>query len=374
VFCLLSCDKEGNSSGADGASNNSAGEQEKTGTPAASAEKQDEKDASENPAGKQQEAPSSGASDTAVTATSPEGAVDETGNQGENDPLPEQIPFNASFENDEFGAVSITGKALIKINDAGERTLTVTEGKWESLILTDQNTKLKESALIPALVLAALAVAGLALGIFNFIFGAKKENRDQLNASIRDVEKVIIMLKDELKAARRKEDEYPVSPADVRNIGNRISAFERDLRNLASADAVDKLSRRIGVLEDDKKTRDEIKKGTLDPLTVFNSWAANPAVDLPQAFYYLQGDFRIRETHTLKESATPSKWISNRYGSAKYLLPNPNSFDTMTNISELYDMDMTRLKTKGQNRIHVVKPCEMADNGYINYPGELQLL
>jgi hypothetical protein len=127
-------------------------------------------------------------------------------------------------------------------------------------------------------------------------------------------------------------------------------------------------------VEEDKKIREDIKKGALDPLEVFNSWGANPADPLPEAFYYLQGEFRIRETHSLKESTVPSRWIINREGSKRYLLPNPNFFDQMTNISELYTMNRAQLRGKGQNRIRIIKPCEMADNGWIDYAGELQLL
>jgi hypothetical protein len=311
--------------------------------------------------------------------TSLESAEGEDTNQSGNT-VPESgqpFPFSGSFENGKFGTVTITGRAVIS-DDAGERTLEITEGTWESEFFSGQITKLKKTMLISVVVFIAFAIAGLALGILGFVFGVKKKKLAELNANIRDIEKDYAerynVLKDGLEAARQGRSEYSVSPADVHGIETRVDTLEQNLRNFANVKDLDALSRRIGVLEDDKKTREDIKKGALDPLEVFNSWTANPAVPLPEAFYYLQGDFRIRVTHTLKESAGPSKWISNRYGNTKYLLPNPNFFDPMTNISELYVMDMTRLKTKGQNRVRVILPCEMADNGYVNYPGELQLL
>jgi hypothetical protein len=219
--------------------------------PEISVGKQEEKDMSENPAGKQQEASqmpvASGTKATTTPQAKPvsknsppppapkkeppptpqnvqpqksqpeipppkDGAGDKTGNQGENDSPSEELPFNASFESDEYGAVSFTDKAIMTTNDndAGDRTLIITEGKWESSILADPNVKLKESMLIPALILAAFAIAGLAFGILNFIFGAKKKKLDQLNASICAVEKENTIPKNALRAAQRRRDEYPV--------------------------------------------------------------------------------------------------------------------------------------------------------------------
>lgn len=107
----------------------------------------------------------------------------------------------------------------------------------------------------------------------------------------------------------------------------------------------------------------------------FNKWAASPVPVLPSGFSYTEGEFRIRAKNAYRlSSSNGSKWIVNTKGGKKYLLPNPLSFDQMTNISELYAMNRVHLRGKGQNRMRVKKPCEMADNGWIDYPGELQLL
>jgi len=77
----------------------------------------------------------------------------------------------------------------------------------------------------------------------------------------------------------------------------------------------------------------------------------------------------------LEESTNEnSKWITNREGTKKYLFPNPNSFTTLTDITGLYDMDLSRLRDKGQNKVKITKPCEMEPNGFIWEKGELQLL
>ncbi|MDR2194421.1 MAG: hypothetical protein LBP19_08155 [Treponema sp.] len=109
-------------------------------------------------------------------------------------------------------------------------------------------------------------------------------------------------------------------------------------------------------------------------ISAFNAWAANPGTKLPNEFYYLEHDMRVRREQPLTPSAMETKWISNKNGSKKYLFPNPNSFDQMTDIKELYNMDLTKLRSKGQNKIRITEPCEMSGSGFINYPGELTLL
>ena len=107
----------------------------------------------------------------------------------------------------------------------------------------------------------------------------------------------------------------------------------------------------------------------------FNEWAANPISIIPVEFSYLAGDFSIRmNQQDLTETVEETKWIINRGGEKKYLLPNPNLFDPMTNISELYKMDLNLLKVKGRNKIKIITPCEISSSGFIEFAGELKIL
>jgi len=110
-------------------------------------------------------------------------------------------------------------------------------------------------------------------------------------------------------------------------------------------------------------------------IKIFNEWAAHPISIIPSEFAYLIGDFRIRtKQQELSETQEETKWIINRVGEKKYLLPNPNFFDQMTNISELYKMDLNMLKVKGKNKINIITPCEISSSGFIELPGELKFL
>ena len=115
-------------------------------------------------------------------------------------------------------------------------------------------------------------------------------------------------------------------------------------------------------------------KDSLDPVAAFNRWASNPQTALPKAFYYIEGEMKIREERVLNESkSSDSKWITNRSGPQKYLFPNPNSFTQMTVINLLYKIT-GNLKAKGENKIKITKACDMSTNGFVEFAGELEIL
>jgi len=108
----------------------------------------------------------------------------------------------------------------------------------------------------------------------------------------------------------------------------------------------------------------------------FNRWASsNPgSSSLPSGFKYLSGDLKIRTHQDLQPTSEQTRWICNFNDREKYLFPNPNFFDQMTDISTLYEMNGAMLREKGSNRIKITRPCEMNDKGYINFPGKLDVL
>jgi uncharacterized repeat protein (TIGR02543 family) len=135
------------------------------------------------------------------------------------------------------------------------------------------------------------------------------------------------------------------------------------------------IEKKVHILNEQKIITQGIASGNLDVKDAFNHWAKNPSLPLPpEAFYYVEGDMKILTKREIKESARETMWITNRKGDKKYLFPNPNLFDQMTSIFDLYKMDPTRLKGRGQNKIKIITPCEMAKNGFVEFPGELELL
>jgi hypothetical protein len=138
------------------------------------------------------------------------------------------------------------------------------------------------------------------------------------------------------------------------------------------ANEIKMLSNRIEKFEKAAQAAESIATNVV--LSKFNAWAANPAMRLPSDFIYLSGDFKMFAKQQLIQTPEESKWISNREGAKKYLLPNPCFFNQMTNISELYEMDQTMLKEKGKNKIKIVVPCEISSSGFVEFPGKLQIL
>jgi len=109
-----------------------------------------------------------------------------------------------------------------------------------------------------------------------------------------------------------------------------------------------------------------------DLINIFNQWALNPLRSLPQGFSYVSGDLRRRTKQTFDLVLMETKWIVD--SDKKVLFPNPNFFDDQTDISELYLMDTGRLKPKGKNRIKIIEPCEIVEDGFIRFQGKLELL
>ncbi|GHV78314.1 hypothetical protein AGMMS49944_01050 [Spirochaetia bacterium] len=151
---------------------------------------------------------------------------------------------------------------------------------------------------------------------------------------------------------------------------SRIATLEKVLAECAKQ--IQNLSGRLEIFE--KKEEQERKAESDHVITLFNKWAVNPLVGLPAAFTFLAGDFRIRTTQQLIQTPEETKWITNREGSRKYLLPNPCFFDQMTDISALYKMEQSMLNEKGKNKIKIITPCEMTNSGYIEFKGELKIL
>jgi uncharacterized repeat protein (TIGR02543 family) len=119
--------------------------------------------------------------------------------------------------------------------------------------------------------------------------------------------------------------------SDIKNelgdVQNRIQEIEIDTRNLKED---------VCGLKDRKTTTDGIASGNLSVEDVFNRWAANPSNPLSfETFYYIKGEMNIRSPCEIRESAVETKWITNRQGAKKYLFPNPNLFDQMTDIHNL---------------------------------------
>jgi len=167
---------------------------------------------------------------------------------------------------------------------------------------------------------------------------------------------------------------YSSNTEDIRDIRDTIATLEKNISGLRSEISIlRELKSKVDELYSGKRLTEGIVSGKLDVTEAFNVWAGNPVGPLPDAFYYIDGEINIRTKREIKESAD-GKWISNRNGTKKYLFPNPNSFNQMTNIPELYTMDQSKLKGKGQNKIRIIIPCEMTKDGFVEFAGELELL
>jgi len=107
-------------------------------------------------------------------------------------------------------------------------------------------------------------------------------------------------------------------------------------------------------------------------INVFNQWASNPTKILPSGFNYVSGELKRSINQTIEKVSSETKWIVD--ADVKILFPNPNFMDDVTDISEFYLMDVTKLKPKGKNRFKIIEPCEIVEDGIIVFQGKLELL
>ena len=195
-------------------------------------------------------------------------------------------------------------------------------------------------------------------------FEELKSKQDSLQQTV-DKNKTEISSKLERAAPIETRHSAPVVQDNSAQYKTTIAQLQQQVAELKAT---------ISKLQEDANLSSGIANGSLDAVAEFNRWAANPQAALPKAFYYIEGEMKIREERVLNESASSdSKWITNRSGPQKYLFPNPNSFTQMTVINLLYKIT-GNLKAKGENKIKITKACDMSTNGFVEFAGELEIL
>jgi uncharacterized repeat protein (TIGR02543 family) len=224
-------------------------------------------------------------------------------------------------------------------------------------------------------VFALLLAVFIALNIILLFISRKKirrleEKTDAAEKKYTDVEQEFArhdsIIKDQSRRFLDIENSSPGSP------GETAADLKKEIVNIQSR--IQEIEKNVRILSEQKTITRGITSGSLSVTDAFNLWAKNPSIPLPrEAFYYIEGDMKILTKREIKEAARETMWITNRIENKKYLFPNPNLFDQMTEI-DLYKMDPVKLKRRGQNKIKIIIPCEMTKDGFVEFPGELELL
>jgi hypothetical protein len=293
------------------------------------------------------------------------------------------VPVFAQEEADK--AKGKEGESTETIISTFTENVEILEDKLDSL--TAQLSRMeadlgRPKTILPVLIEKCIVVAGvLAVLILPFLlflimnFKTEKEI-DNLSKKLQELESSVEQYKEAVRSSTVNQPEFPEADRSNQELESKIEDHSvkltrLDEENRLLKNRMDDIEKDTAELKNDRQTAEAVSQ---DPLSVFNEWAKNPVTPLPSGFYYLQNDIKIRSPQPLVKSALETKWISNSEGIRQYLFPNPNSFNEMTNISELYVIKEGALKPKDQNRLQITKPCEMKDRGYIDFPGELRLL
>jgi cell division protein FtsL len=313
--------------------------------------------------------PASGTPATATPAPSPASSTSATANPAP--PPASGTPATATPAPPPASSTSATANPPSQDKNGGGTT-------FEKLTSVE-----KEELTSFAKIIMLLLAASIALNMLNIILLFTKENKKKIRSlgkKIDYLENENNTVKSQIDECERKMKELPYNVANNRErleMPENPSASSRIIEDIVAdiENRLQEVEKNQRSLTEQKAIARSITSGSLDITDGFNLWAKNPSVPLSrEIFYYIEGEMNIRAKREIKESAVETKWITNRSGNKKYLFPNPNSFHPMTNISEFYKMDLSKLKGRGQNKIQIITPCEMTNDGFVEFRGEVELL
>lgn len=157
--------------------------------------------------------------------------------------------------------------------------------------------------------------------------------------------------------------------SDLTSFRTEVADSKRKISSMESA--VSSLKADMDKDAEKRSRREEVEK---DPVAVFNRWAQNPRMPLPEYFTYVAiPKPELRTKHDLIDTDTETDWIRNTIGEKKYIFPNPNKIDRISGpVDKLYKVDGTR-KSLGVNQVKITSACEIIGN-FIEYDGKLTLL
>jgi len=189
---------------------------------------------------------------------------------------------------------------------------------------------------------------------------------DLLSKHANNITQEINSLKSEIYKIQIKFDNVTIENQKLKNEIDQLKIKISQEENKSNASP-------IASMENNKKSVASIPSDNI--IKIFNDWASELKTNLSSQFFYADGELKLREKQNItRTDNNKSLWIINKSGNIKYLFPNPNAIDEIGgNIDTVYTVTGTR-KAKGQNRVNILKACEINDDGWIEYKGELTLL
>jgi hypothetical protein len=198
--------------------------------------------------------------------------------------------------------------------------------------------------------------------------------------SPRDFVHFIVKNIEELAKLYKKHEKENLTYDDIKRLINKeIEPLKRENKELK--DEISRLRKGQNVQQEtrqnvykntDSKINDSIPSDRI--IEIFNDWARNPRNELPSQFSYADGELRLREKQNIIDGNSHSIWVKNKSGIKKYIFPNPNAIDQIGgDIDAIYTITGTR-RARGQNKVIINKPCEIREDGWIDYKGLIGLL
>jgi hypothetical protein len=301
----------------------------------------------------------------------------------------ETIEYNLRSMDDRFKD-EITGvkKEIEVLKDFFHKTTNETYeglfGKGSKLQLFQMISAISEALI--AVLLLGVVVVFLLKNIFHIIPGATgvktneapgAESKDiisELTAEINSFKYKLDNIQSQLK---RFSDSMDLQSGETSHIKENLSSFRTEMtdnnqkiKNMEAA--ISSLKNDIDKDKEKYTRKEEVER---DPVAVYNKWAQNPGLPLPQYFTYVSiSKLELRTKLEFTDVVFETDWIKNTVGEKKYFFPNPKKIDNLSGpVDKLYKVVGTR-KGLGANSVKITNACQIKDGNYIEYQGELVLM
>jgi len=309
----------------------------------------------------------------------------DTNVQGKNTGIENDLSSTGNDFNDE---IIIIKKDVEDLKDAFQKTTNVSDENYRSLL--EKTSKMHIFRMISAVSEAVIAVCMLGIftvflliKVFHIIPETKTDKApDSESKSItpelaEEIDSFKIKLDNIQSQLKRFQDNIDLQSGESSRFKDNLTSFQTEMQD--NKQKIKNMEADISSLKTDlnKDMEKRIRKEEVesDPVAVYNNWAKNPTLSLPQYFTYVKIpklDFRTKQEFS--DTNTETDWIRNTVGEKKYLFPNPNKIDSLSgSVDKLYKVVGMR-KSLGANSVKITNACQIKEGNFIEYQGELVLM
>jgi len=297
----------------------------------------------------------------------------------------------SSMEDRLNGEITNIKKEIEVLKDSFQETSNKTNENYRSIL--EKTSEIHIFRMISAVSEALIAICMLGIfvvflliKIFHIIPDNHKAKTDKASGEesksitpelVAEIDSLKFKLDNIQSQLKRFSDSIDLQSGETSRFKDNLSSFQTEMQD--NKQKIKDMEADISSLKTDinKDMERRIRKEEMeiDPVAVYNNWAKNPSLSLPQYFTYVKIpklDFRTKQEFS--DTNIETDWIRNTVGEKKYLFPNPNKIDSLSgSVDKLYKVVGIR-KSLGANSVKITNACQIKEGNFIEYQGELTLI